>query len=84
MNTWMTKAPAIDIGIGVGDPAGCSLDDCGTQRNRIPVAHHVNVRESVRENVGSGDVVLVRVGLDGRYISHRLISSPGRRQPVSP
>ena len=50
----------------------------------ILVTHHVNIREFVGENVGSGDMVLVRVGLDGEYISHRLISSPGGHQPVSP
>jgi phosphohistidine phosphatase SixA len=50
----------------------------------ILVTHHVNIREFVGENVGSGDMVLVRVGPDGQYISHRLISSPGGHQPVSP
>jgi hypothetical protein len=44
----------------------------------------VNIREFVGENIGSGDMVLVRVGLDGQYISHRLISSPGGYQPASP
>jgi phosphohistidine phosphatase SixA len=50
----------------------------------ILVTHHVNIREFVGENVGSGDMVLVRVGPDGQYISHRLISSAGVHQPVSP
>jgi phosphohistidine phosphatase SixA len=50
----------------------------------ILVTHHVNIREFVGENVGSGDMVLVRVGRDGRYISHRLISSPGEHQPIAP
>jgi len=50
----------------------------------ILVTHDVNVREFVGENIGSGDMVLIRVGPDGQYISHRLISSPGGRQPVSP
>ena len=50
----------------------------------IPVTHHVNIRQFVGENIGSGDMVLVRVGPDGQYISHRLISSPGAQQPVSP
>jgi len=50
----------------------------------ILVTHHVNIREFVGENVGSGDMVLVRVGPDGQYISHRLISSQGGHQPVSP
>lgn len=50
----------------------------------ILVTHQVNIREFVGENIGSGDMVLVRVGLDGQYISHRLISSPGGHQPVSP
>ena len=53
-------------------------------RALILVTHHVNIREFVGENVGSGDMVLVRVGPDGQYISHRLISSPGGHQPVSP
>jgi broad specificity phosphatase PhoE len=50
----------------------------------ILVTHHVNIREFVGENIGSGDMVLVRVGLDGQYISHRLISSPGGHQSVTP
>jgi phosphohistidine phosphatase SixA len=50
----------------------------------ILVTHHVNIREFVGENVGSGDMVLVRVGVDGRYISHRLIPSPGGHQPAAP
>ncbi len=50
----------------------------------ILITHHVNIREFVGENVGPGDMVLVRVGRDGQYISHRLISSPGGIQPVSP
>ena len=50
----------------------------------ILVTHHVNIREFVGENVGSGDMVLVRVGPKGQYISHRLISSPGGHQSVSP
>jgi phosphohistidine phosphatase SixA len=53
-------------------------------RAMILVTHHVNIREFVGENVGSADMVLVRVGPDGRYISHRLISSPAKHQPVSP
>jgi phosphohistidine phosphatase SixA len=50
----------------------------------ILVTHHVNIREFVGENVGSGDMVLVRVGLDGHYISHRLISYPDGLKPVFP
>ena len=46
-------------------------------RALILVTHHVNIREFVGENIGSGDMVLVRVGPDGQYISHRLIASPG-------
>lgn len=50
----------------------------------ILVTHHVNIREFVGENIGSGDMVLVRVGPDGQYISQRLVSSPGGHQPVTP
>jgi phosphohistidine phosphatase SixA len=42
----------------------------------ILVTHHVNIREFVGENLGSGDMVLVRVGPEGRYISHQRIASP--------
>jgi hypothetical protein len=50
----------------------------------ILVTHQVNIREFVGENVGSVDMVLVRVGPDGQYISRQLVSSPGGHQPVSP
>jgi hypothetical protein len=50
----------------------------------MPVTHAVNSRDFVGDNVGSSDRTPVRVGLDGKYISDRLLSSPGRHQPVSP
>ncbi len=46
------------------------------QKALILVTHHVNIREFVGENLRSGDMVLVRVGANGRYVSHQRIPSP--------
>lgn len=45
-------------------------------RALILVTHHVNIREYIGENVGSGDMVLVEVDSAGRPLSHRVIGSP--------
>jgi len=50
----------------------------------ILVTHHVNIREFVGENIGSGDMVLVRVGPNGQYISHQRIPSPVVHPQASP
>lgn len=46
-------------------------------RALILVTHHVNIREFVAENVGTGDMVLVRVNRRGEYISHTRHRAPG-------
>jgi hypothetical protein len=40
------------------------------------VTHHVNIAEFMGENVGSGDMVLVKVNLQGQRISHKIYPSP--------
>lgn len=42
----------------------------------ILVTHHVNIREFMGRDIGSGDMVLVRVDARGRAIEHRLDPSP--------
>jgi phosphohistidine phosphatase SixA len=42
----------------------------------ILVTHHVNIREYVGENIGSGDMVLVQTTATGRPLTVRLIPSP--------
>jgi len=42
----------------------------------ILVTHHVNIAEFMGENVGSGDMVLVKVNLLGQRISHKIYPSP--------
>jgi len=42
----------------------------------ILVTHHVNIAELMGENVGSGDMVLVKVNSQGQRISHKLYPSP--------
>lgn len=39
----------------------------------ILVTHHVNIREYIGENVGSGDMVLVEVDVNGKPLSFRVI-----------
>ena len=47
------------------------------RRALILVTHHVNIAAFVGENVGTGDMVLVQVNAQGRYLSHRRYPSPG-------
>ena len=42
----------------------------------ILVTHHVNIREFMGRDIGSGDMVLVRVDAQGRMLDHRLYPSP--------
>jgi len=42
----------------------------------ILVTHHVNILQYVGENIGSGDMVLVRVGAQGQALEYSLIPSP--------
>ncbi len=42
----------------------------------ILVTHHVNIAEFMGENVGSGDMVLVKVSPQGRLVSHKIYPSP--------
>ena len=45
-------------------------------RPLILVTHHVNILQYVGENIGSGDMVLARVGAQGQVLEHLLIPSP--------
>ena len=42
----------------------------------ILVTHHVNIAELMGENVGSGDMVLVKVNSQGQRIAHKVYPSP--------
>lgn len=42
----------------------------------ILVTHHVNIREYMGENIGSGDMVLVQVNAQGGLVSHKIIRRP--------
>jgi hypothetical protein len=42
----------------------------------ILVTHHVNIAEFTGENIGSGDMVLARVGAQGELLDFRLYPSP--------
>ena len=42
----------------------------------ILVTHHVNIREFVGANIGSGDMVLARVTPQGTVLDYRVIQSP--------
>ena len=42
----------------------------------ILVTHHVNIREFMGRDIGSGDMVLVRVDAQGRMLDYRLYPSP--------
>ena len=49
------------------------------QPNRRPlilVTHHVNILQYVGENIGSGDMVLARVGAQGQLLEYSRIASP--------
>jgi broad specificity phosphatase PhoE len=45
-------------------------------RALILVTHHVNIRDFAGPNIGSGDMVLVKVDAQGRATSHVLYPSP--------
>jgi hypothetical protein len=50
-----------------------------SQPNRKPlilVTHHVNILQYVGESIGSGDMVLARVGAQGQVLEHLRIPSP--------
>ena len=50
-----------------------------SQPNRKPlilVTHHVNILQYVGENIGSGDMVLARVGPQGQMVEYSRIPSP--------
>jgi hypothetical protein len=40
------------------------------------VTHHVNILEFMGENIGSGDMVLAKVNLQGGLVSYKLIPRP--------
>jgi hypothetical protein len=42
----------------------------------ILVTHHVNIRQFMGRDIGSGDMVLVRVDAQGRMLDYRLYPSP--------
>ena len=42
----------------------------------ILVTHHVNIREFMGKDIGSGDMVLVRVNTQGRMLDYKLYPSP--------
>lgn len=42
----------------------------------ILVTHHVNIREFMGQDIGSGDMVLARVTPQGRLLDHKLFPSP--------
>ncbi len=46
------------------------------RRPLILVTHHVNILQYVGENIGSGDMVLARVGAQGQVLEHLRIPSP--------
>lgn len=47
-----------------------------TGRALILVTHHVNIREFMGKDIGSGDMVLARVDALGRMVDYRLYPSP--------
>lgn len=42
----------------------------------ILVTHHVNIREYMGQDIGSGDMVLARVDAQGRVMSYKIYPSP--------
>ena len=46
------------------------------RRPLILVTHHVNILQYVGENIGSGDMVLARVGAQGQVLEYSRIPSP--------
>jgi len=50
-----------------------------SQPKRVPlilVSHHVNILQYVGENIGSGDMVLARVGAQGQVLDYSRIPAP--------
>jgi len=49
-----------------------------TQNGRalVLVTHHVNIREFMGKDIGSGDMVLAQVDAQGRVVQSRVITSP--------
>ena len=47
-----------------------------TRKPLILVTHHVNILQYVGENIGSGDMVLARVGAQGQMLEYSRIPSP--------
>jgi phosphohistidine phosphatase SixA len=45
-------------------------------RALILVTHHVNIREFMGKDIGSGDMVLAQVDAQGRMVQFKLIASP--------
>lgn len=55
------------------------LANMASRANRKPlilVTHHVNILQYVGENIGSGDMVLARVGAQGQVLEYSRIPSP--------
>ena len=46
------------------------------ERALILVTHHVNIQEFMGQNIGSGDMVLVRVNAQGQLLGAQLYPSP--------
>lgn len=53
-----------------------SLRDTPKGRALVLVTHHVNIREFVGRDIGTGDMVLARVDRRGRVLSFQLYPSP--------
>ena len=45
-------------------------------RALVLVTHHVNIREFMGKDIGSGDMVLVRVNAQGKMLDYKLYPSP--------
>jgi hypothetical protein len=45
-------------------------------RALVLVTHHVNIQEFMGQNIGSGDMVLVRVNAQGKMLDYKLYPSP--------
>ena len=45
-------------------------------RALVLVTHHVNIREFMGKDIGSGDMVLVRVSAQGQMVDYKLYPSP--------
>ena len=45
-------------------------------RALVLVTHHVNIQEFMGQNIGSGDMVLVRVNAQGKMLDYKRYPSP--------